>query len=1092
MRRFHRTTIAIVLGIAFACLLSAASAGSMRASSDSRAPGKAVPGELIMGFEAGVSARAQRRAMARAAVATKLEFKRIRAALVSVPVDRLAVTLSQLRADPRVRYVERNYRVYAAGHGSTPSDPAFHQQWALDNFGQTVNGSTGTADADIDAKEAWTVTRGNANVVVSILDTGFDLSHPDLAGNTWVNPGEDCTGCRSDGVDNDGNGYVDDWRGWDFVSNDNNPNDDNGHGTHVAGIIGAVGDNGVGLSGVNWDVQLMPLKFLDAAGSGTTADAVEALLYATANGADVTNNSWADAPFSQAMLDAIQQADAADSLFVAAAGNDGLDRDTYTDYPAAYDAPNVVVTAATDSNDARAWFSGYGARTVDLGTPGVNVYSTWRLGNYRYASGTSMATPHVAGAAALAKAALPGASDLGLKALLLRTTDANASLTGRTTTGGRLNANTATTCSDEPVVWLEGPAPGFAVSAGRPVALRAIATKCGDPAGVAVTADANGQSVELTSRGDGLYSGVYTPADAGPLTLTVSATTGALTDSRSVSGSVLRTVAIEPGGPPVTITAAANENLNLTFAGTEGRRVALRMTGVTIGTSSCCSTFFSIQNPDGTNLLSPSYVGTSGAFMDTKTLPASGVYTILVDPQGTASGSMTLTLYDVPPDAVAAITPAGPSVTVTTDIPGQNAKLLFNGTAGQRIAIEETGVTIGTSKCCSTNVSILKPDGTSLASPTIVGTSGGFIDAKTLPASGVYTILVDPQSNATGSMTLTLYDVPPDAVAAITPAGPSVTVTTDTPGQNARLPFNGTAGQRVVLEETAVTIGTSRCCSTNVSILKPDGTSLASPAIVGTSGGFIDVKTLPVSGVYTLLVDPQSNATGSMTLTLHEVPPDTVGSISLGGASVTATTTAPGQNAKITFTASAGQRVSLELTEVTIGPPSCCSAKVSILRPNGTSLVSGAYVGTSGSFVDTKTITLTGTHTILVDPQGMASGSVTLKLHEVPVDAGGTLAIGGGAVSFTVTTPGQNARLTFSGTAGRTVTLTASGVTIGTSGCCSTLVSVLKPDGMRLVSPSYVGTNGRSLTTTLPVTGTYAVVVDPQGTATGGMMLTLG
>jgi subtilisin family serine protease len=980
MRRFHRTTIAIVLGIACACLLSAASAGSTRAPSDSRAAGKAVPGELIVGFEAGVSVRAQRRAMARAAVATKLEFKRIRAALVSVPVDRLAETLSQLRADPRVRYAERNYRVHAADHSSAPSDPAFHQQWALDNFGQTVNGATGTADADIDAKEAWTATRGDANVVVGILDTGLDLGHPDLAGNTWVNPGEDCAGCRSDGVDNDGNGYVDDWRGWDFVGNDNNPTDDNGHGTHVAGIIGAVGDNGVGLSGVNWDVQLMPLKFLDAAGSGTTADAIEALLYATANGADVTNNSWADAPFSQAMLDAIQQADAADSLFVGAAGNDGLDRDIYTDYPAAYDAPNVVVTAATDSNDARAWFSGYGARTVDLGAPGVNIYSTWRLGNYRYASGTSMATPHVAGAAALAKAAFPGASDLGLKALLLRTTDANASLTGRTTTGGRLNADTAVTCSDEPVVWLEAPAPGFAVSAGRPVALRAIASNCADPTGVTVTADANGQAVELTSRGDGLYSGLYTPADAGPLTLTASATTGAVTDSRSVSGSALRTVAIEPGGPPVTITVAAYENLNLMFAGSEGRRIALRMTGVTIGTSSCCSTFFSIQNPDGTSLLAPSYVGTSGGFMDTKTLPATGDYMIFVDPQGTASGSMTLTLYDVPPDAVAAITPAGPPVTVTADTPGQNAKLSFNGTAGQTVALEETGVTIGTSSCCSTKVSILKPDGTSLASPTSVGTSGGFIDAKTLP----------------------------------------------------------------------------------------------------------------VSGAYTILVDPQSNATGSMTLTLHEVPPDTTGSISLGGASVTATTSAPGQNARITFTASAGQRVSLELTQVTIGPSSCCSAKVSILRPNGTSLVSGSYVGTSGGFVDTRAITLTGTHTILVDPQGMASGSVTLKLHDVPADAGGTLAIGGGPLSFTVTTPGQNARLTFSGTAGRTVTLTASGVTIGTSGCCSTLVSVLKPDGTRLVSPTYVGTNGRSLTTTLPVTGTYAVVVDPQGPATGGMTLTLG
>jgi hypothetical protein len=978
MRRI-RTTVAILLIGACAALPAAGSAVDTPVAHAPPAKERAVSGELIVGFEDGVSLRGKRRALARAAVAAKREFERIDAALVTVQANRPQETLARLEADPRIRYAEPNHRIQAADHGTSPNDPSFHQQWGLNNFGQTVNGSMGTADADVDAKEAWTVTPGSANVVVGILDTGLDVTHPDLAGNVWVNPGENCAGCRTDGLDNDANGYVDDWRGWDFVSSDNNPTDDNGHGSHVAGIIGAVGNNGVGVTGLNWDVELMPLKFLNAAGSGTTADAVEALLYATANGADLTNNSWAAAPFSQAMLDAIAQADAAGSLFVAAAGNDGLDRDTYTDYPASYDAPNIVVTAATDGNDTKAWFSGYGARTVDLGAPGVNVYSTWRLGTYKYASGTSMATPHVAGAAALAKAAFPAASDLGVKALLLRTSDANASLVGRTTTGGRLNANAALSCSEQPLVWLEAPAPGFTVSAGRSVALRAIATKCADPAGVSVTANANGQPVELTSRGDGLYTGIHTPADAGAVTLTVSATAGALTDSRSVSGSALRAVAITPGGPPVTITVSANENLSLAFAGTEGQRIALKMTGVTIGTSSCCSTFVSIQNPNGTSLLTPSYVGTSGSFMDAKTLPATGDYMIFVDPQGTASGSMTLTLYDVPPDATGDMAPSGPPVTVTMETPGQNGKLSFKGATGQRVALDLTGVTIGTSSCCSTKVSILKPDGTTLASPTTVGTSGGFIDTKTLPATGVYIVLVDPQSNATGAMTLAL----------------------------------------------------------------------------------------------------------------HDVPADTEASIDTGGVPVTVTTNSLGQNAKATFTASVGQRVSLEMTGVTIGTSSCCSARVSILRPNGTNLVSATFVGTNGGFVDTKSITVTGAHTILVDPQGAASGSMTLKLHDVPPDVGGTLSIGAPPVSFTIGTPGQNAKLTFSGTAGRAVTLTASGVTIGTSGCCSTMVSILKPDGTRLVSPTYVGTNGRSITTTLPVAGTYAVFVDPQGAATGGMTLAI-
>lgn len=212
-------------------------------------------------------------------------------------------------------------------------------------------------------------------MVVAVIDTGVDQSHPDLAANTWVNPGENCGGCRADHVDNDGNGYVDDWRGWDFVGGDNDPADDHGHGTHVAGTIGAVGNNGIGIVGVNWNVRLMGLKFLGRDGSGTTADAVSAILYAAPNGADVLNNSWAGGEFSQSLLEAIEFADGRDALFVAAAGNDGMDNDAVPMYPASYEVPNVLAVAASDNGDRHAFFSNFGKRSVDVSAPGVDILS---------------------------------------------------------------------------------------------------------------------------------------------------------------------------------------------------------------------------------------------------------------------------------------------------------------------------------------------------------------------------------------------------------------------------------------------------------------------------------------------------------------------------------------------------------------------------------------------------------------------------------------------------------------------------------------------------------------------------------------------
>ena len=293
----------------------------------------------------------------------------------------------------------------------------------------------------------WSVSTGSPDVVVAVIDTGVDTAHPDLAPNIWVNAGEDCPGCRTNGVDDDGNGYVDDWRGWDFANGDNDPTDDNGHGTHVAGAVAATGNNGLGVAGVTWSSRIMPLKFLGADGSGTTADAISAILYARAKGVPILNNSWGGGDVSEALRDAIEQTDASGELFVAAAGNDFTNTDVEPFYPASYDVPNVLVVGASDQLDRKAWFSNYGVRTVDLSAPGTNIYSTWPGATYRFADGTSMATPQVSGAAALARAVFPNASGVGLKALLLRDVDPIGVLNTASRTGGRLNVDRAARCA---------------------------------------------------------------------------------------------------------------------------------------------------------------------------------------------------------------------------------------------------------------------------------------------------------------------------------------------------------------------------------------------------------------------------------------------------------------------------------------------------------------------------------------------------------------------------------------------------------------------------------------------------------------------
>ena len=346
---------------------------------------------------------------------------------------------NRLAQDPAVENVEFDYLLSI---DYVPNDPEYDQLWGLNNTGQT----RGTADADIDAPEAWEIQRGSRDVIVAVIDSGVDYNHRDLAGNIWTNSGE----IPNNGVDDDGNGLTDDFYGWDWVNQDNDPMDDNSHGTHVAGTIGAVGDNNQGVVGVSPNVSIMSLKFLAASNGGSSENAAKAVKYATDMGADVINASFGGGAPSQAMRDAIEYANERGVLFVAAAGNETNNNDTSRRYPASYEVPNVLSVAATDHNDQLSSFSNYGRTTVDLGAPGGSntrdnrdIFSTIPGGGYGLKAGTSMAAPHVAGAAALLLAEDPSLTPEELKDILMTTVDPVSDLQGRTVTGGRLNLNEA-------------------------------------------------------------------------------------------------------------------------------------------------------------------------------------------------------------------------------------------------------------------------------------------------------------------------------------------------------------------------------------------------------------------------------------------------------------------------------------------------------------------------------------------------------------------------------------------------------------------------------------------------------------------------
>lgn len=448
----------------------------------------------------------------------------------------------QLLASKQFEYVEYDYyRKLRA----LPNDANFVLQWGLHNIG-----GIGAIDADIDAVEAWDVVQPDSNIIVAVIDTGVDYNHVDLQNSMWINSGE----IANNGLDDDGNGFVDDVNGYDFLRNIGDPMDNNIHGTHVAGIIAASANNTIGVAGVSWTSKIMPVVGLSAT-SGSDSTLVAAIEYAVDNGAKIINASWGGPLYSQALYDAVAYAQAAGVLFVAAAGNASANLDFIADYPANFDLANIITVAATNRSDGLAFFSNYGMRNVDVAAPGEDIYSTLPNSQYGYLSGTSMAAPLVSGAAALLASHDPSKSFLQLRQLLISSSDPIIGLQQASVSRGRVNLNSALNCNATQLQLSSANiVSGQELLFGEPQRFEVYAHSCGVAASSATVSLSIDQSAPLAlfddgtngdvQAGDGLFSRdniVWN--NVGPSQLIVSATDSLLgAASQAIDVNVIREI----------------------------------------------------------------------------------------------------------------------------------------------------------------------------------------------------------------------------------------------------------------------------------------------------------------------------------------------------------------------------------------------------------------------------------------------------------------------------------------------------------------------------------------------------------------------
>lgn len=551
----------------------------------------------------------------------------------------------------------------------------------------------------------------------------------------------------------------------------------------------------------------------------------------------------------------------------------------------------------------------------------------------------------------------------------------------------------------------------------------------------------------------------------------------------AVAGTVTLTLSedlappISIDGPPVVLQMnRIGQNTRIPFSGTAGQWVSVGMSDSTISfPGACCNTStVAIYKPDGvTLLLQPFDFYQVGGGTPSVQLPSTGTYFIAVEPWNNTFGSVTLTLSE---DLSPPISINGPLVTLTNRI-GQNARLLFSGNSGQWISLGITDSTIGAPSCCTTStVAIYNPDGTQLLSPTGFFGFNAITTTQSLqlPTSGTYTLVVDPYKAVAGNVTITLSE---DLAPPISINGPPVVLTLNRVGQNTRVPFSGNAGQWISVGTSDTTISAVPCCATStVAIHKADGTTVLAPEKFYASGGGTPSVQLPATGSYWIAVESFNDILGNVTLTLSE---DLSPPISINGPPVTLTNRI-GQNERLFFSGNAGQRISLGVTDAAIGAPNCCeTSNVAIYKPDGTALLAPTSFFQAGTTTPSFELSATGTYSILIDPYKAVAGNVTLTLSE---DLSPPIVINGGPVSLNFNRVAQNAAITFNGSAGQQVTVRVSGNTIN-----GVTVRLLRTDGTELTSTGSGNSSFNLATQTLPTTGTYTIIIDPNGTNIGNL-----